>query len=79
MDFLGIDVGKSDLHAALLQGEQSSTKSVPNSATGIKQLIAWLKNRKMNDSTQGATRLWVRVSRLRTRRKTPGRFPPDVS
>jgi transposase len=46
LDFLGIDVGKSDLHAALLQGERSSTKSVPNSAIGIKQLIAWLKNRK---------------------------------
>ena len=49
MDFLGIDVGKSDLHAALLQGERSSTKSVPNSPTGIKQLIAWLKNRKAED------------------------------
>jgi transposase len=46
VDFLGIDVGKSDLHAALLQGERSSTKSVPNSANGIKQLLAWLKNRK---------------------------------
>lgn len=46
MDFLGIDVGKSDLHAALLQGERSSTKSVPNSEIGIKQLVTWLKNRK---------------------------------
>jgi transposase len=46
LDFLGIDVGKSDLHAALLQGERSTTKSVPNSAIGIRQLIAWLKNRK---------------------------------
>jgi transposase len=46
LDFLGIDVGKSDLHAALLQGERSTTKSVPNSATGIKQLGIWLKNRK---------------------------------
>jgi transposase len=47
MDFLGIDVGKKDLHAALLQGDRSSTKSVSNSATGIKQLMAWLKNRKV--------------------------------
>src|ERR1700716_1661288 len=49
MDFLGIDVGKSDLHAALLQGERSSTKSVPNSANGIKQLLTWLKNRKVEN------------------------------
>ena len=49
MDFLGIDVGKSDLHAAILQGERSSTKSVPNSANGIKQLLTWLKNRKVEN------------------------------
>jgi transposase len=46
LDFLGIDVGKKDIHAAFLQGDRSSTKSVPNSATGIKQLIVWIKNRK---------------------------------
>ena len=46
MDFLGIDVGKSELHAAILQDERASTKNVPNSETGIRQLITWLKNRK---------------------------------
>ena len=46
MDVLGIDVGKNDLHGVLLQGDRSSTKSVPNSAVGIKQLGSWLKNRK---------------------------------
>lgn len=46
MDFLGIDVGKKDLHAVLLQENRSSAKSVPNSPTGIRQLQAWLKNRK---------------------------------
>jgi transposase len=49
LDFLGIDVGKNDLHAALLQGERSAIKSVPNSATGIRQLIAWLTNRKVEN------------------------------
>jgi transposase len=49
LDFLGIDVGKSDLHAALLQGERSTTKSVPNSAIGFRQLTSWLKNRKAED------------------------------
>ena len=47
MDFLGIDVGKSDLHAALLQGNRTSTRSVPNSALGIKQLLTWLRNRNV--------------------------------
>jgi transposase len=46
LDFLGIDVGKSELHAAILQDERASTKNVPNSETGIRQLITWLKNRK---------------------------------
>jgi transposase len=49
LDFLGIDVGKDDLHAAILQGERSSTKSVPNSANGIKQLLTWIKNRKVEN------------------------------
>ncbi len=46
MNVLGIDVGKSDLHAALLQGDRSASKSVPNSQAGITQLQTWLKNRK---------------------------------
>ena len=46
MDVLGIDVGKRDLHAALLQGDRPASKSVPNSQAGIVQLQTWLKNRK---------------------------------
>lgn len=46
MNVLGIDVAKSDLHAALLQGDRSASKSVPNSQAGIAQLQTWLKNRK---------------------------------
>jgi len=47
VDVLGIDVGKRELHAVLLQGERSSSKSVPNSSAGIAQLQTWLKNRKV--------------------------------
>jgi transposase len=46
VDVLGIDVGKRDLHAALLQGDRSATKSVSNSQAGIAQLKICLKNRK---------------------------------
>ena len=46
MNVLGIDMGKSDLHAALLQGDRSASKSFPNSQAGIAQLQTWLKNRK---------------------------------
>lgn len=47
MDILGIDVGKRDLHANLLQGDQSSAKSFPNSKNGFGQLQKWLQNRKV--------------------------------
>ncbi|MGP6159489.1 MAG: IS110 family transposase [Vulcanimicrobiaceae bacterium] len=47
MDILGIDVGKREVHAFLIQGECSASKSVNNSQTGIKQLQTWLKNRKV--------------------------------
>jgi transposase len=46
LDVLGIDVGKRDLHAVLLQEKRSTSKSVPNSGAGIAQLQTWLKNRK---------------------------------
>jgi len=46
VDVLGIDVGKRELHAMLLQGKRTASKSVTNSQTGIDQLQAWLKNRK---------------------------------
>ncbi len=45
VDVLGIDVGKRDLHAMLLQGDRHASKSVPNSQAGIAQLQSWLKNR----------------------------------
>lgn len=47
VDVLGIDVGKHDLHAVLLQDKRSASKSVPNSRAGIAQLQTWLKNRKV--------------------------------
>ncbi len=46
MEILGLDVGKRELHAILLQGDRSASKSVPNSAAGFKQLQTWLRNRK---------------------------------
>ena len=48
MDVLGIDVGKRDLHATLLQNDRVASKSVPNSESGIAQLQTWLKNRNAN-------------------------------
>jgi len=50
VDILGIDVGKRDLHAALLQEERVASRSAPNSKTGIAQLQAWLKNRKVESA-----------------------------
>lgn len=49
MDFLGIDVGKKDLHAELLQGATSARKSVPNTEKGFAQLMVWLANRKAKE------------------------------
>ena len=47
MEILGIDVGKHEMHAVLLQHDRSTSKSVPNSAAGFKQLQSWLRNRKV--------------------------------
>jgi transposase len=47
LNVLGIDVGKRDLHAVLLQEKRSASKSVPNSGDGIARLQTWLKNRKV--------------------------------
>ncbi len=46
MEILGIDVGKHEMHAVLLQDDRSTSKSVANSAAGFKQLQSWLRNRK---------------------------------
>lgn len=48
MDILGIDVGKHEIHAVLLQDDRSTSKSVANSAAGFKQLQTWLRNRRWN-------------------------------
>lgn len=47
MDILGIDVGKHEMHAVLLQGDRSTSKSIANSPAGFKQLQTWLRNRKV--------------------------------
>jgi transposase len=47
VDILGIDVGKREMHAVLLQGDRSASKSVPNTTAGFKQLQTWLRNRKV--------------------------------
>lgn len=49
MDYLGIDVGKAQLHAELLQGSTSARKSIPNNAKGYEQLVKWLTNRKATE------------------------------
>jgi transposase len=49
MDVVGIDVSKADFHACLLQGEKRAKKSFPNSASGYRQLLTWLRNRKCLD------------------------------
>lgn len=47
MEILGIDVGKHEMHAVLLQHDRSAAKSVANSAAGFKQLETWLRNRQV--------------------------------
>ena len=44
---LGIDVGKSDVHVFLLDGEKTARHSFPNSRAGFSQLDRWLRNRKV--------------------------------
>lgn len=46
---LGIDVGKFDCHAALLDGDRIARKSFPNTKAGFTQLAAWLHNRKVGE------------------------------
>lgn len=49
MDFAGIDVGKTELHVVLLQGESAARKSVSNNRAGFEQLLKWFKNRKASE------------------------------
>lgn len=44
---LGIDIGKSEFHAALLIDGRGWSKTFPNRAIGMAQLANWLKNRKV--------------------------------
>jgi transposase len=44
---LGIDVGKSEVHAVLLDGDRTARRSFPNSRSGFAQLDGWLRNRKV--------------------------------
>jgi len=47
MDILGIDVSKAQLSLALLQGESVARKTVSNNSSGFRQILTWLKNRKV--------------------------------
>ncbi|HEY3674494.1 MAG TPA: IS110 family transposase [Candidatus Tumulicola sp.] len=53
MDILGIDVGKREMHTVLLQGARSTSKRVPNTTAGFKQLQTWLRNRKVESLHAG--------------------------
>ncbi len=46
VDFLGIDISKSDFHAHLLQSGSSAKRTFPNTSAGYGQLQRWLRNRK---------------------------------
>lgn len=46
-EILGLDIGKDNVHAALLIRDTNLSKSFPNSRRGVVQLAAWLKNRKV--------------------------------
>ena len=45
MNYLGIDIGKANLHCELLQEDRSARKSFSNNQKGFEQLAAWLANR----------------------------------
>jgi len=45
MVYLGIDVGKTDFHCALLSDGRSKRNSFPNSQKGFERLRSWLHNR----------------------------------
>jgi transposase len=47
---LGIDVGKFECHAALLEDKRVARKSFPNTPKGFAQLDAWILNRKASGS-----------------------------
>lgn len=44
---LGLDVGKREIHAAVLHADKTAKRKVANSEAGFAQLTAWLRNRKI--------------------------------
>ncbi|MGH7714800.1 MAG: IS110 family transposase [Vulcanimicrobiaceae bacterium] len=48
MVVLGLDVGKREIHAALLIAGKTAKKSIANSEAGFSQLSTWLRNRKID-------------------------------
>jgi transposase len=44
---LGIDVGKTDLHCALLVGGKTRTNTFSNNLKGFERLVSWLTNRRI--------------------------------
>jgi len=50
VDVLGLDIGKYELHAVLIQGERMVRKSVGNTQAGHEQLLRWLINRKAKEA-----------------------------
>lgn len=44
---LGIDVSKATFHAFLIDGDKTAKHSFSNTQAGFKQLLTWLKNRKV--------------------------------
>jgi transposase len=51
MATLGIDVSKADFHAFLIDEGKEAKRSFPNTAAGFKQLISWLKNRGVSQTS----------------------------
>jgi transposase len=49
MSFLGIDLSKANFHAHLLSEGSEAKKVFPNAPSGFKQLVAWMKNRRVSD------------------------------
>jgi transposase len=44
---LGIDMGKSEFHCALVVDDQLRSNSFSNTPSGFKKLASWLRNRKI--------------------------------
>src|ERR1700710_2108104 len=49
MDIIGIDVGKQFIDCEIL-GEKRAIKKVANSVRGFEQVVAWLRNRKIESA-----------------------------